>query len=368
MKKVFVSPTKYVQGEGEYFNLSDYFTHYGKKAFFIAHPDDKARVQIYLDKIAAQKMVELVFADFLGECTREEIDKLSAQAKKAKCDMVIGLGGGKALDTAKAVAYFVYKPVIILPTIASTDAPCSYSSVLYTKEGEFDCYMSFRNNPDLVLVDTQIIAQAPVRFLVAGIGDALSTYYEARACLRSNANNIPGGKSTKAAFAIASQCYETLLEDAVKAKEACEENVVTPALENIVEANILLSGLGFESSGLAAAHSIHDGLTVLEETHGCNHGEKVAFGVLTQLVLENASSCEIREVLELCHSVGLPVCLEDIGVTEITREKILKVAEAACAEGESISNMPFEVNVESVASAILVANKLGKRFKEQAEM
>jgi glycerol dehydrogenase len=363
MKKILVSPSKYVQGEGEYWNLNDYFSGYGKKVFFIAHIDDKKRVQHYLDAVAAKKEVQMVFGDFGGECTLEEVNKLSDQAKAEQCDVVAGLGGGKALDTAKAVAYFIKKPVMILPTIASTDAPCSQSAVLYTKDGQFDRYMNFKKNPDMVLVDTQIIANAPVRFLVAGIGDALSTYFEARACEKSFADNIPGGKSTKAALAIARQCYETLLEDAVKAKLACECKVVTPALDNIVEANILLSGLGFESSGLAAAHSVHDGLTVLEETHHCYHGEKVSFGTIVQLVLENASSAEIDQVLALCKSVGLPTCLADIGVVDVTREKIERVAAAACAPEETIHNMPFAVKPEDVVSAIYVADKLGSMRK-----
>jgi glycerol dehydrogenase len=363
MKKVLISPSKYVQGEGEYNHLNDYFLQYGKKIFFIAHIDDKNRVQCYLDRIFEKNEIQLVFGDFEGECTLDEINKLSEQARVNQCEAVAGLGGGKALDTAKAVGFFIEKPVIILPTIASTDAPCSHSAVLYTKDGQFDRYMSFKKNPDLVLVDSQIIANAPVRFLVAGIGDALSTYFEARACQSAFANNIPGGKSTKAALAIARQCYDTLMEDAVKAKKACECNVVTPALENIVEANILLSGLGFESSGLAAAHSVHDGLTVLEETHHYFHGEKVSFGTIVQLVMENAPTSEINEVLELCKSVGLPICLADIGIVDVTQEKIKKVSIAACAEGETIGNMPFEVTPDVVAAAIFVADKLGQMCK-----
>ncbi len=131
------------------------------------------------------------------------------------------------------------------------------------------------------------------------MGDALSTYFEARACERSFADNIPGGKSTKLAVAAAKLCYETLMEDSIKAIAACENNVVTPALENIIEANTLLSGMGFESSGLAAAHAIHNGLTALEEAHGFFHGEKVSFGTLVHLVLENAPAEEIEEVIKL---------------------------------------------------------------------
>ena len=360
MKRILIAPAKYVQGEGEYERLGEYLAAYGDKVFFIAHEDDRARMRPYLNAVEAGGKTALVYGDFSGECTLGEIEKFSLQVRESGCGAVAGLGGGKALDTAKAVAHAVKQPVIVLPTIASTDAPCSSLAVVYTARGQFSQYIFFNKNPDLVLVDTRVIANAPVRFLVAGIGDALATWFEARACLRSHADNIPGGKSTRAALAVARQCYDTLREDSLKAVAACECNVVTPALENIVEANILLSGLGFESSGLAAAHAVHDGLTALEETHRFYHGEKVAFGVLVQLMLENAPLEEIGEVGDFCRSVGLPVCLADIGVEDAAPEKIRAVAEAACAPGETMGNMPFPVTPDDVFAAILAADRMGR--------
>ena len=247
--------------------------------------------------------------------------------------------------------------------------------MLYTPDGAFDDYAYFKQSPSVILIDTSVIAKAPVRFLVSGMGDALSTYFEARANVQSFCDvnaGLPCGadrkkgtllaRGTNAAFALATLCYQTLLSDGYKAKLACESNVVTPALENIIETNILLSGLGFESGGLAAAHAIHDGLTVLEETHKYFHGEKVAFGTLCQLVLENASDEEINTVIGFCLEVGLPVCLEDIGVHDIG-DRLTEVAEKACIPDESIHFMPFPVTVESVAAAILAADKLGREAK-----
>ena len=247
--------------------------------------------------------------------------------------------------------------------------------MLYTPDGAFDDYAYFKQSPSVILIDTSVIAKAPVRFLVSGMGDALSTYFEARANVQSFCDvnaGLPCGadrkkgtllaRGTKAAFALATLCYETLLADGYKAKLACESNVVTPALENIIETNILLSGLGFESGGLAAAHAIHDGLTVLEETHKYYHGEKVAFGTICQLVLENASDEEINTVIGFCLEVGLPVCLEDIGVHDIG-DRIKEVAAKACIPDESIHFMPFPVNEDMVAAAILAADKLGREAK-----
>lgn len=132
-------------------------------------------------------------------------------AIEKKVDVIIGLGGGKTLDTAKACGFETKKPTIIIPTIASTDAPTSSLAVIYKPNGQFDKYYFFGKNPDLVLLDSEIIAKAPVRFLISGMGDALSTYFEARQCIKSFANNVAGGKPTLAAGAIAKLCYETLL-------------------------------------------------------------------------------------------------------------------------------------------------------------
>ncbi len=364
MRKAFISPTKYIQGEGALNDLGVYVGLFGKSALLIAHKDDAARVKTQLDHTAAQNEISFVASDFRGECSRQEVARLTEVAAKANCDVVIGLGGGKAIDTAKCVANSI-KPVIICPTIAATDAPTSSSAVLYTEDGAFDDYAYFVSNPNVILVDTAVIAMAPARFLVSGMGDALSTYFEARSCQRAFArvnasgHERPAAAGTLTAMALAKLCYETLLEDGLKAKLSCESNAVTPALENIIETNILLSGLGFESGGLAAAHAVHNGLTVLEEAHHCFHGEKVAFGTIVHLVLENAPMEEIRTVIDFCKTIGLPTSLKDLGVLEVTKEKIMAVAKNSTAEGESIYNMPFPVTVDSVYAAILTADKLG---------
>jgi glycerol dehydrogenase len=101
-------------------------------------------------------------------------------------------------------------------------------------------------------------------------------------------------------------------------------------------------------------------VTVLEETHRFYHGEKVAFGVVFQLVLENRPRALVDEVLDFCLEVGLPVTLEEIGVTEVTEEKIRKVAEATSGPDETIHSEPFEVTPERVYAAIIGADALGR--------
>lgn len=373
MRKAFISPTKYVQGEDELLNLGYFVTTFGKKALLIAHPEDVKRVKDKLDKTAETFNVSFVESNFHGEASRVEVARLQKVAAENECDCVIGLGGGKAIDTAKCVAEG--HNLIIVPTIVATDAPTSHSAVLYTEDGQFDDYAYFVQSPSVVLIDTVVIANAPTRFLVSGMGDALSTYFEARATHNSYSNvnaGLPCGaregvcppaKGTNTALALAKLCYETILEDGLKAKEASDNNVVTPALENIIEANILLSGLGFESAGLAAIHAIHDGLTILHDAHGATHGEKVAFSTICQLVMENAPKAELYEVLDFALSIGLPVCLADLGVKEITDAELTEVAEKSCIPEESIHSMPFPISVEQVKAAIIVADKIGAEYK-----
>jgi glycerol dehydrogenase len=374
MRKAFISPSKFVQGEDELLNLGYFVRTFGKSALLIAHKDDIERVKAKLDATAEKFDITFVPSNFGGECSRVEVERLKQVSKDAGCDCTIGLGGGKAIDTAKCVAEG--EAVIIVPTIAATDAPTSHSAVLYHEDGAFDDYAYFKQSPSVVLVDTTVVVNAPARFLVSGMGDALSTYFEARATSRAFGHvnaGLPAGAregyapiatSTNTALALATLCYKTLMNDGLKAKIACDANALTPAVENIIEANILLSGLGFESGGLAAAHAIHDGLTVLEGTHKYFHGEKVAFGTLAQLILENAPKKEIYKVLEFCRSVGLPICLEDIGVVTITDAELDEVAEKACIEEESIHNMPFKVTPAMTKAAIVTADKLGQAFKE----
>ena len=359
MDNIIISPSKYIQGEGSLDNIGKYVSVFGKKPLAIADDFVMGLVRDRAETSIVGEGLEVNFNTFGGECSRVEIDRLIDVRNEQGNDVIIGFGGGKTLDTAKAVAYYAKVPVVIVPTIASTDAPTSALAVIYTPEGEFSEYLLFPQNPNMVIMDTGIIAAAPVRTLVAGMGDALSTYFEARANGLSGKATMAGGAPTRSAQALAKLCYETLIADGVKAKAAVENGVSTKAVENIIEANTYLSGIGFESSGLAAAHAIHNGLTKLEECHHLLHGEKVAFGTLTQLVLENASQVEIEEVLNFCRSVGLPTNLHQMGVKELNHEKLMEVAEASCAEGETIHNMPFPVTAKSVYSAILTAHKLG---------
>jgi glycerol dehydrogenase len=351
---VFAAPGRYVQGRGAVATLGSEL-----ERLKVAKP-------LILFDPAVHDVVGAAFADihdaevvdFGGECAPGEIDRVASAASGYGAGAIVGVGGGKALDTAKAVAHPAGLPLVVVPTIASTDAPTSALSVVYDDDGAFLEYRFWGGNPDVVLVDTEVIAHAPVRFLVAGIGDGLSTWFEADASATTRAAAMAGGAPLQAALTLARLCYDTLLEHGVAARQAVERNVVTPSVERVVEANTLLSGLGFESGGLAAAHSIHNGLTALHETHEFWHGEKVAFGVGSMLVLEGRPIAVLEELVDFCLEVGLPVTLGDVGVNADDAD-LGKVAAAACAEGETIHNLPFPVDEAMVVDAMLAADAFG---------
>jgi len=192
----------------------------------------------------------------------------------------------------------------------------------------------------------------------------LATWFEARSCERTKSENCCGGYSTMTGLNLARLCYDTLLNFGAAAKIACENNIITPALNHITEANTLLSGIGFESSGLAAAHSIHNGLTAIEETHSFYHGEKVAFGVLTGLHLTDASPEELETVYSFCEEIGLPTTFSDIGIIEINKEKLMKVAIKTCDPVDSIHHEAGKITPEGVMNAMIAADAMGRRRKQ----
>ncbi len=359
MTQTATFPGRYVQGEGVLQRLGDEVTRLGNSALIVVGGTAAQEVVPgYIDNW--QAVFRTHVEPFGGECSEPEIERLCAMAAEKQCDVIVGIGGGKVIDTTKAVGHSANARVAIVPTIASTDAPTSAVSVIYTDDGAFERYLFVPRNPELVLVDTAVIARAPVRFLVAGMGDALATWFEAESCRQSYADNQCGGNATLAAFAIARLCYDTILQHGVAAKAACAEGVVTPALSHVVEANTLHSGLGFESGGLAAAHSIHNGLTKLEGTHDYYHGEKVAIGVLASLFLTDRPKSLVEEVYDFCESVGLPTTLADVGLASVTDEDLMLVAEGACAEGETIYHESCPISPTAVLAALKTADHIGR--------
>src|SRR5947207_952109 len=366
MLSVFCSPSRYTQGRNATASLGQEIVNLGLEgpALIVAGKSAIAQLSgVWQSSLHAAGLTYSIFR-FGGECAPLEIERGKAAARQSDARIIVGAGGGKVLDTARAGASDLGLPVVNCPTVASSDAPCSALSVVYTDKGVFQEYRIYRKNPDLVLVDTQVIAQSPPRLLVAGMGDALATRFEAKTCVEGGIRNMRGGASTQSALALAELCYQTLLNDGAAGLRSIQTRAVTPALERLVEANTLLSGLGFESSGLAAAHAIHNGLTTAPSTHEFFHGEKVAYGVIVQLILEGKPRPLLMQVIEFAAEVGLPITLADIGLGELDGQMTNRIAERSTAKGETIHNEPFEVTAEMVSDAIRAADATGSAWKQ----
>ena len=360
MVKIMIAPNRYIQGPGVIKEAAKYLVHLGSNFFFIGGPTAISRIKEDVSASFRERSLKYHFEEFTGECTRSSAAGLSDKAREWNAQVIVGAGGGRAIDTAKAVSHELGSGLVIIPTVASNDSPCSALSVQYNEKHMLDRFLILKRNPDVVLVDSRIIAESPTRYFVAGMGDALATWFEAFTCTKSSAKNLPGGRSTSAALNLARLAFDTLMNYGVSAKLAVDQNAVTPAVEMVIEANILLSGLGFESAGLAGAHGIHEGVHALRGAEKALHGELVAFGTLAQLVMENYPKEEIDRIIRFCNAVGLPVTLKQLGVSDLSRKHLMQAAEVSCMEGLTTHNTYFEVTPELVLGAIIGANALGE--------
>ncbi|XCP85423.1 glycerol dehydrogenase [Roseburia hominis] len=363
--RAFACPSKYFQGIGEFDLLENYTSMFGAKAFFTIDGFLYEGLKERLQKAFENTESSFEAIKFGGECSYAEVDRTIAEFEKAKAQVLVGVGGGKTLDTAKAAADKMEVPVIIVPTSASCDAPCSAMSVMYTDTGEYIHNIRHKRNPEIVLVDTDIVTKAPVRLFVSGMGDALSTVFEGHANRASFSPNYVGKgyRCTNTGVALAELSFEILMEKGVIALNALKQGVCTDAVEDVIEANTLLSGVGFENTSCAAAHGIHAGLTQIPSTHKYLHGEKVAFGVICQMVMENTPKDLFEKVMKFCQEVGLPTTLEELDV-EPTEENVMIIADTVVNHNKLIYAEPFKVTVEFVYNSIMAANALGHYYKE----
>jgi glycerol dehydrogenase len=363
--RVFVAPQRYIQGKGIMAHLGRYLSlvKATQVAVLISERGTKTDGVSALDSLRGAGLQAHV-SIFKGECSLEEIGHHVQALADKKIDCVVAIGGGKCVDTGKAVAHRLSVPVVVVPTLASNDAPCSALSVLYSPAGISTGAEFYPNSPAIVIVDTAIVAAAPERYLVAGMGDAMATWYEARICLQNpSAITAVGARPTLASCAIGETCAHTLFQEGVVAAASVAKKTVNDALENVVEANTLLSGLGFESGGLAAAHGLAQAYTVIATVReNYLHGEMVAMGLLGQLMMEKRPDEAVR-VGEFFASVGLPVHLGQISLAPGDANAMASIVQETLAF-PFIGNMPMKVDADTVRRAVTEAHELGLRVTE----
>ncbi|MGH7851759.1 MAG: glycerol dehydrogenase [Thermodesulfobacteriota bacterium] len=360
---VLNSPQKYIQGDGVLNDLGLYLglIHSRHAAVLVTEGGQKRFGGLIAESLNRSGIV-LTLVTFGGESSFEEIERVTELLRKVKTpvDSVVAIGGGECLDTGRGVAVRLSVPVVICPTTASTDAPCAGLSAIYFSDGKFRGVELYPLNPALVIVDTRIAAQAPVRFIVSGMGDAMATWYEARTCFQNpKGKAILGTRPTMASVAIAELCANTLYDRGVKAAEAVRDSQVNESVERVVEANTLMSGIGFESCGVAAAHCVAQGLTVIPSIHkNYLHGEMVAIGLMAHLVLEGKED-EVHKVGSFFSGVGLPVRLCQMSLDPARDMETLRKIARASVDLPFIHNEPFDVSEGMMLDAMLEADRLG---------
>ena len=365
MKAILISPRKYVQGRGVLQETGALIAKLGRKPLVLW--DGFVKKLVGGTMLASLEAAGLTGIDveFGGESTKAEAARVAQIARDEQADVIIGVGGGKTLDIAKAAAVEAGTRLATVPTIASTDSPTSAATVWYDDRGDCTGFECWPFNPDLVLVDSEVIARGPVRSFVAGMGDALSTWVEAEAAQKTRALNLAGGVSTMAAMAIARLCFKTLLEYGIEARRAVEQKALTPAVEKVIEANVLLSGIGFESGGLATTHMIANALPSFPECKKLMHGEKVGFGVVSQLCLDDEMDTdEMYSIVDFEIAIGLPVTFADLNLAGIGRDRLKTIGDICASKGSLCESHPFEVTSDGIVDAMIAADALGQYRKE----
>jgi glycerol dehydrogenase len=349
-----VAPTRVLRGENCLNGAGDAIARLGTRPLIVGGDRTLGIVEPYFQSISKKQRLITAQASYAPDCAESSLQQLQTKVTEHQADLIIGVGGGKALDTAKLLAHQCHLPVVTIPTSAATCAGWTGLSNIYSEAGAFQYDVTLDRCPDLLILDYGLIRTAPTRTLVAGIGDALAKWYEA---------SVSSGSSS-ATLTIAAVQQARVLRDLLFQKSpTAVANPDSDDWREVVDATVLLAGviggLGGANCRTVAAHAIHNGLTQLPEAHQALHGEKVAYGILVQLRLEemiqgNQLAISTRQQLtEFYREIGLPKSLEDLGLGNITITQLRHVAEVACNPNSDIHRLPFTVSPEELMAAMV---------------
>ncbi len=344
--RIFASTPFYLQGPGAIARVGDIARRHGDAPGIVIDALVRPLIGDMLEQgFAGQAIV----SEFSGEVTDANVARITAGL--AARDLIVAVGGGKALDAGKAAALRLGVPVICVPTIASTDGPASRGIAIYDDDHRLARVDQMPGNPAAVIVDTAVIAAAPVRFLRAGIGDAIAKVFEAEGCWAGGGLTKHGTRPTHAARAVASAGYALLRDHAVAGVAAAQRQEVTEDLEATVEATVLLSAMGFENGGLSIAHSTTRGLMNLRSARERLHGEHVAYGTLVQIAAEGRPQALLVDLARFLLQVGLPTSLAELGVADASRAELEGIASAIMASPH-VGNVPEPLSHSGIVAAL----------------
>ena len=363
--KLIAMPSRYVQGDGVLKELPTFLKERNlRNPMLLWGPRTKKSVSESV--LPMLEAAGITHGEYLltGQCSREECMRVINAMQNVNSDSIVALGGGKALDLSKGVAHKAGVPNIVVPTTLSNDAPPTACTVWYHEDGSFSDTEGWPTNPDIVLVDTGICIKSPLRMFRAGIADSLATYLEAEPSYLSHTPTRLQYLPTLTARMMAKLCYDIICADAKSAILAAKAGTVTPAYERVAEASILLSGIGWESCGTAAAHVLGTRLADLPQLHHVMHGEKVSFGIVTQLLLDPKTDMSAAEkFVDFMLDLELPVTMEDIGLNQVPEDELLAWCKVQCIPGSRLDCIAREITAEELLHAMYSASAFGEARK-----
>lgn len=348
-----VAPAKVLRGDRLLEQAGNAIARLGNRPLIVGGDRTLKATLTRLQSVLAAEQLEATTVTYGADCSEAGLKKMREAVKIHQADLIIGVGGGKALDAAKLLAYQCQIPVVTIPTSAATCAAWTALSNVYSEEGAFLYDVSLENCPDLLLLDYDLIATAPAYTLVAGIGDAIAKWYEA---------SVSSGNSEQTLIVSAVQQARVLRDILFQKSAAALQSPGSAVWKEVVDATVLLAGviggLGGAECRTVAAHAVHNGLTHLP-VHSSIHGEKVAFGILVQLRLEEMvqgnqlAATSRQQLLKFYTEIGLPQKLSDLGLENVTLKQLEQAAELALAPNSDIHRLPFKVAVEQLMAAMV---------------
>ena len=348
-----VAPAKVLRGDRILEQAGNAIAHLGNRPLIVGGDRTLKATLPRLQSVLAAQELDASTANYGSDCSEAGLATMGEAVKAHRADLIIGVGGGKALDAAKLLAYQCHLPVVTIPTCAATCAAWTALSNVYSEEGAFLYDVSLENCPDLLLLDYDLIATAPAYTLVAGIGDAIAKWYEA---------SVSSGNSEQTLIVSAVQQARVLRDILFQKSAAALQSPGSAVWKEVVDATVLLAGviggLGGAECRTVAAHAVHNGLTHLP-VHSSIHGEKVAFGILVQLRLEEMvqgnqlAATSRQQLLKFYTEIGLPQKLSDLGLENISLKELEQAAELALAPKSDIHRLPFKVAVEQLLAAMV---------------